>query len=416
MSSLKVTTYSSTSPERVHELAKLIARLVKDDDDVERLIEGVRMIEPEVEDEGDTTRLEMKAPQVFPPNKPPLRALTMVLCYRETVLYDLVKRRMEALGMGDCVKQGSIAVGDIQWQTFDGEPFGFVVERKTVADLAASIVDPRWKEQCGRMLAMGLQDVMMYIVDGNMHSAAHGAPFKSRLGSIINKVARDKVRVAKTDSVQQTAEFLVYVHMYLEHVSASNFEQKATFSYGDYIKGSDKKRERLKEHNLERILLEVNGVSTTVAQAIKSHYPTVASLISAYLAAPERANTLLKNIVYTTVGGHQRFIGPAVSKEVASWFEVSQWRLPTSGSSGTPTAPRKLKPNITPKPTGAKRKIIIDADDNDDGADDDDGYISDPPDASPHSPAPVYSLNTRKTLVAPGRGRKKCKLELMFSG
>lgn len=425
----------AVAAKRVAELASKLAVLVKDDADVEKLIAGLRLMEPEVVDEGDNDRLVEKAAQLFPANKAPHRKLTMVLCYREVVLYQLVLSKMTALGRGDSVRQGSITLGDIQWEMDDYDysseegaksPFGFVVERKSVADLAASIVDGRWKEQYGRTRDMGLHDVMMYVIDGNMHAAAHGAPFKSRLGSIIKKVARDKVRVAKTDSAQQTAEFLVYTHLYLEHIAESELRESG-FSYGNCLKGGGKKREHMKEHKLERILLEMNGISPTIAQAITAKYPTVADLVNAYLRNPAGATTMLKNMVFITTGGHKRFIGPAISKEVASWFEVDKWdnlvhpgtnsNANDNDNDGMVTPKRQRTPSDPSKRKRLKVKEkqsegpVVDKDYDDDALlndalndfeekarqkdadhDDDDGYISDKEEHVPFSPIGHISL------------------------
>lgn len=253
------------------------------------------------------------------------QSIIMKICYRERDLFALVKDIFDELGMPGAVQQANVDVGDIQWATSDGEQYGFVVERKAVSDLAASLCDPRWREQNARMNNISLDKVVMYIIEGNILGPSRGAAPKSRLGAIVKKIARDGIRVGQVNSMDETAVLLVFMHFHLEHLKRDALAPKEYF-YGRGITASSKKKDTRKEHRLECFLAQINGVSPEKGHAIAKVYPTVGSLLRAYMARPSSADVLLADILYKPDGTSKpRRIGPAVSKEIAEWFDIPEW-------------------------------------------------------------------------------------------
>ena len=82
----------------------------------------------------------------------------------------------------------------------------FVFERKTVADLKASIIDGRYRNQKVRMMETYDRSKIYYIIEGD--GRAHFND-KASTGAIINTLLRDKIGIFKTDDVHDTLQ-LVY--------------------------------------------------------------------------------------------------------------------------------------------------------------------------------------------------------------
>ena len=85
-----------------------------------------------------------------------------------------------------------------------------IIERKSIRDLEASILDGRYREQRGRILAYCQENKAqpMYILEGNLGSAT-GRLQKKALMKFINRlIFHYQIPVMQTSSVQETAELL----------------------------------------------------------------------------------------------------------------------------------------------------------------------------------------------------------------
>jgi ERCC4-type nuclease len=88
----------------------------------------------------------------------------------------------------------------------------WVFERKTTADLAASINDGRYREQKMRLQAHVAKGCVGYILEGASWSWSPEEGFESARGSLIgaalNTIFRDSMHVVHTHDVQDTAWFI----------------------------------------------------------------------------------------------------------------------------------------------------------------------------------------------------------------
>jgi ERCC4-type nuclease len=93
---------------------------------------------------------------------------------------------------------GDIWIGDL------------IIERKSIRDLEASILDGRYREQRGRILAYCQENKTqpMYILEGGLHSHT-GRLQTSAIMKFINRlIFHYQIPVAQTSSVKETAELL----------------------------------------------------------------------------------------------------------------------------------------------------------------------------------------------------------------
>ena len=86
-----------------------------------------------------------------------------------------------------------------------------IVERKTTCDLYSSIRDGRYKEQKIRLLNNYNKSKILYLIEGPLeNNTKYYKNFYSiTKGSILNMMFRDKLNILRTDTVNQTYDFLI---------------------------------------------------------------------------------------------------------------------------------------------------------------------------------------------------------------
>ena len=87
---------------------------------------------------------------------------------------------------------------------------GLLIERKSIKDLEASILDGRYREQKGRLLAACQEHKAqpMYIIEGSLSSATGRLTKKALMKVIHRLIFHYQIAVMQTASVQETAELI----------------------------------------------------------------------------------------------------------------------------------------------------------------------------------------------------------------
>lgn len=206
-----------------------------------------------------------------------------------------------------------LPVGDF-WLGVDvsaGAPVagGLVIERKSVRDLEASILDGRYREQRQRLLAFcqtsGAQP--LYVLEG---------PFRSTTGrlapaALMKLVARLQykhcVPVLQTESVAETATLLKALTDYYKE-DPMNFQRETTpMRAVEGIHVSKKVNAEDPKQFYVAALVQCPGVSVKMAEAIQGTFPTLTDL----LAADEKS-------IAAIVQASGRKVGPAVAKRLVT--------------------------------------------------------------------------------------------------
>lgn len=223
----------------------------------------------------------------------------------------------------------SLDIGDIMITEGD-LPF-LIIERKTIDDLKSSVVDGRLREQRYRLLnASGLPpNKIMYIIEGDLSrsrimSKERGVSNSTVVGSIINMLFRDNIKVYRTKSVEETAEFIIKLFSKVGDKEIFLEEEKSEPQ--SYTTVVDKKKKNNMNPNVWFIsqLSMIPQISNTIANAIISVYPTLISLITTYQNTPEEErSSLLSNITYDLSTGKKRKIGMKISERVYQFLFVN---------------------------------------------------------------------------------------------
>ena len=204
------------------------------------------------------------------------------------------------------VKQ--LPVGDI-WIGFQEDTIkegALIIERKSIRDFEASILDGRYKEQRGRILSFCQENKTqpMYILEGSLSSAT-GRLQKKALMKMLNRlVCHYQIPVMQTASLQETAELInALVEQWTEDPTSL---QRTT----ELVKVTDgihvQKKANAMDHKQFAIscLAQCPGVSVKMAMALLETFGS----LKAIMEAPTEEIEGIK------VG--TRKIGPVVSKRL----------------------------------------------------------------------------------------------------
>ena len=190
----------------------------------------------------------------------------------------------------------NLDIGDIQYKI--NNELIYIIERKTVNDLGASITDGRYKEQKSRLLAHNNNNIY-YIIEGDI-SECKTLTKKAILGSIINMIFRDNIKIIYSKDIKQTVEIIIQIQKkYNEGKFKKN--ENTEEAYVSSIKL--KKKDNMTKKICNTIqLATIPGVSKNISTIILDKYETLNNLIEEY---KKNGELMLKtlNIGKKTLGG-----------------------------------------------------------------------------------------------------------------
>jgi ERCC4-type nuclease len=216
---------------------------------------------------------------------------------REDALHGLFQINMT--GTPHSLRSESLAVGDVILSSDDGGTDYLVFERKSLADLAASIQDGRYKEQSHRLQALPRvhNHNVIYIVEGDFarYSERFSKIGKGTLHSAMCSLNYYKgFSVVRTMSLMETHELIQsyanklasspvpYGHYQVLVGADTADDAHESTSYCSVLKVKQVKCENITPQNIGEIMLcNIPGVSSKTAAAIVKKYPTLRLLMEA---------------------------------------------------------------------------------------------------------------------------------------
>lgn len=197
----------------------------------------------------------------------------------------------------------------------DGE-IVVAVERKTIDDLKASILDGRWKEQKLRLCSNVPRDRIFYLIEGNiMNKTTIKGGSNTLIGAIVNCMLRDKIKVYKTNNLKETIGFIRKMYDSVQKKYDDFFVKEISIDT-DYANTVKVKKKENHNPNVwyKQILLNIPQVSQKTADCIIERYPSLKKL---YESVDE---SVLKNLTYTTNTGKTRKLGPKLASKIVSYL------------------------------------------------------------------------------------------------
>lgn len=206
-----------------------------------------------------------------------------------------------------------------------------IVERKTVADLAASIKDGRYEEQSYRL--NGLEHPnhqIVYLIEGSLQPNAPLPWFKSKsepkdngtLYSAICSVQFFKgFSLMRTDHVTETATYVCHLALKIEkELTKGNAlyvagQASDGQSYTSVIKKV--KKENITSENISEVMLcQIPGVSAATAHAVFEQFHTLPNLVKSIQEDPN----CMDGLQTTDARGKKRKISKNVLETIRSYL------------------------------------------------------------------------------------------------
>lgn len=214
----------------------------------------------------------------------------------------------------------SLDIGDIVFKSDSGDTI-FLIERKTINDLKASICDGRSREQKARMLNSGLEtNRLMYIIEGVIREDNDTRVAMSTVvSSLINTQLRDNIKTYKTISINETVSYIIKLLDKFEKNISDFFKEKTPITNCEYAStlNSSKKKNMTPEIWFIKQLSLIPQITEDIASHIVEKYNNVAELLKAYeLCESEERELMLANITYANKKGKIVKFGPKKSTSV----------------------------------------------------------------------------------------------------
>jgi len=177
-----------------------------------------------------------------------------------------------------------LEVGDIHVVNED-HSICLVFERKTLADLAASIKDGRYKEQKHRLLTAHNPKHVTYIIEsssGRMDESKYGFDKSTFQGVQIHGMYRDGIHVHIVKNVEETMQWLLAVATKVAANPAKFVSDQCAESYVSTRKAKVRRIDNITPDVCYMLQLsQIPGVSSKLAEAICAKYTSLKQLIFA---------------------------------------------------------------------------------------------------------------------------------------
>jgi ERCC4-type nuclease len=175
-----------------------------------------------------------------------------------------------------------LPIGDILFMSDDDTKTLCIIERKSLADLLASIKDGRYEEQSYRLSNNGecsLHNVI-YIIEGIMSTLR--TPMEKRIvfSSITSLNYFKGFSVLRSSSVTETAELLLFAADKIARGLAEGLVTSASGEQNYCTVVKKVKKENVTPQNISEIMLcQIPGISSTNAIAVMKHFSSLSDLI-----------------------------------------------------------------------------------------------------------------------------------------
>jgi ERCC4-type nuclease len=216
-----------------------------------------------------------------------------------------------------------LEIGDIVYKK-DGQ-IVCLVERKTLEDYAASIIDGRSKNQSIRISQLKNIHVI-YLIEGHFiqkdHKFRGGITRDSLYSSIINRVVRDNFTIYRTEDINDTALIVTKIYdKLLENSLEDPNSKEERLEYLRTIKTS--KKDNMTPANCFLCQLsQIPGVSIDMANIISKSHTSMYHLVMAYnaLTDEEEKCNLLSELSIPIANNKSKRLGKVLSKRIYDYI------------------------------------------------------------------------------------------------
>lgn len=213
----------------------------------------------------------------------------------------------------------ALDIGDVLYY-YDGVP-RLVIERKTVADLSASIKDGRHREQKARLIDCYRNKgvMVMYMIEGYRCDGKKkkGIADNVFIGSFSNSIIRDKIYVYHTSGVGESAKMITAFVQKLEKFGG--MQEGGEVDYISQLKHKKKENKDVQD-GLVYMLCQVPGVSAGIARPIRDKFKNVSRMCKKLRKQDDECVKYLAEVKVN----EKRKLGKVLAKRICEWLGVQK--------------------------------------------------------------------------------------------
>jgi ERCC4-type nuclease len=169
----------------------------------------------------------------------------------------------------DLFKSAALHLGDIQISD------KIIIERKSWADLASSIMDGRYKEQSNRLAQAKSEGyTIYYFLEGNLDLYKPYGITKDSLRSCVYSLTYEKgFFVIMTKTTKETAEYIMKFYTKIQKT-----KDVVTPTPSSIV--TKKKNSQIHKENIsEMMLCQIPGISTSISNVLLTKWPTIHTIL-----------------------------------------------------------------------------------------------------------------------------------------
>lgn len=242
-----------------------------------------------------------------------------IICdYREHSIYNCLVKKIETRKNYEniLVEKTNLNIGDFVIGRY-------IIERKTLSDLASSILDGRYKEQSSRLDAYTQEHVeehpvVMYFIEGSLDlfSVEHNMDKDKLISACISLMCTKNYKVFLTRHVNETCDFLLKICLKLDNDVGAEPQngggQVAICT--NMAKHQFKKSSQINKDNIGIIMLSsIPNVSATIAIQLLEPF---GNDIYLFLKEIRENENYLDNIKLATKDGKERKLSKNIREKI----------------------------------------------------------------------------------------------------
>lgn len=234
--------------------------------------------------------------------------MKIIIDERETAIYEKCQQFLASQTPSLTtikIEKRVLPIGDILLRTDDDQQTVSIIERKTIADLLASIKDGRYAEQSYRLVNQGECPIhnVVYLIEGNINTLASYTEKRLVLSSMASIGFFKGFSTARTGSTAETAEWIIWTADKIErnlqkreHLAHCKTTEGSgvTLTAQDYSTVVKKvKKDNITQENIAQIILcQIPGISSTTAIAIMAKFRSLVHLLDSLKENPACLNDI----------------------------------------------------------------------------------------------------------------------------
>ena len=228
----------------------------------------------------------------------------------QTIIDKRECKLIEILKDEDNIKSQVLDIGDIIIYR-DDIPM-IIIERKTLSDLAASIMDGRYREQKKRLRITNILK-KYFIIEGNIEDYQGSMPYSTLESAMISILLNDDIPIIRSNSILNTAKIIKLFMSKLVKFKYKNIDN----SDADF--NIVKKAKLTPSDCFMAQLCQIPSISKTIAGCIVNKYDTFNKF---YMDINNLDNKIefIKNLEYNTDKNRVMRIGPSKATKIVEFL------------------------------------------------------------------------------------------------